>query len=193
VGYAGVPFDTYAAGETFSSGRSLSVFGGAQGGCSYQAGWFVGGIEGDVGWMDVNPSVLEPGAVNGTTVGTGGGLYGDITGRLGVAVGPVLIYAKGGWAWYTGPETFSTLAPNYASNSDVGTFNGWVAGGGFEYRFAPNWSAKVEYLHYAFGAQTFNVTAPPGIYPFTLQPTVDTIKVGVNYQFNWGAPVVTRY
>jgi outer membrane immunogenic protein len=190
----GLAFDTGVPGTTFNSNNG-SFFGGGQAGCQYQAGWFVGGIEGDLGWMGLNQSVAEPGNFYGTTVGINSGLYGDITGRLGVAAGPTLFYAKGGWAWYNGTENFSTTpASLYVSNSDVSTFNGWVAGAGVEYRFAPNWSAKLEYLHYAFGAQTFNVTTSGlGIFPYTIQPTVDSVKLGVNYQFNWGGPVSARY
>lgn len=194
---AGFAFDTGLPGTSFSTNNNTNIFGGGQAGCQYQAGWFVGGIEGDVGWMGLNQSVVEPGNIFGTAVGINSGLYGDITGRLGVAVGPTLFYAKGGWAFYNGKESFSTTpASGYLSNTDVGTFSGWVAGGGIEYQFAPNWTAKVEYLHYDFSAQTFNVTAAGatgGVFPYTIQPTVDTVKVGVNYLFNWGGPVVARY
>ncbi|HML12708.1 MAG TPA: outer membrane beta-barrel protein [Xanthobacteraceae bacterium] len=194
---AGLAFDTGFPGTTFSPGNNAAFFGGGQAGCQYQAGWFVGGLEGDLGWMDLNQSALEPGNFFGTTVGINSGLYGDITGRLGVAAGPTLFYAKGGWAWYNGTENFSTTpASGFISNSNVSTFNGWVAGAGIEYRFAPNWTAKVEYLHYAFNSQTFNVTAAGvagGPFPYTIQPTVDSVKVGVNYLFNWGGPVSARY
>lgn len=194
VGTGGFAFDTGVPGTTFGPSNSASYFGGGQVGCQYQAGWVVGGIEGDLGWLNLNQSAVEPGNFFGTTVGINSGLYGDITGRLGVAAGPSLFYVKGGWAWYNGTETFSTTpASGFISNSDVNTFNGWVAGAGIEYRFAPNWSAKLEYLHYAFGSQTFNVTATTGVYPYTIQPTVDSVKIGVNYLFNWGGPVVARY
>ena len=198
VGITGGPaFDTGVPGTTFGPGNAVSFFGGGQAGCQYQAGWFVGGIEGDFGWMNLKQSTLEPGNIFGTSVGINSGLYGDITGRLGVAAGPTLFYAKGGWAWYNGTEAFSTTpASGFISNSDVNTFSGWVAGGGIEYRFAQNWTTKVEYLHYAFGSQTFNVTAggpTGGVFPYTVKPTVDTVKLGVNYQFNWGGPVMARY
>jgi hypothetical protein len=35
------------------------------------------------------------------------------------------------------------------SNSVSNTKVGWTAGGGVEWMFLPNWSAKVEYLYYA--------------------------------------------
>jgi len=181
------------AGQTFSPNNTTGFFGGGQGGCNYQFGTFVAGIEGDIGWMGVKQSTLAPGTVSNTTVGINDGLYGDITGRLGVAFGPTLLYAKGGWASFNGKETFSTLSANFISHTDVDTFNGWVAGAGVEYIFARNWSAKLEYLHFDFGNQTFNALATGGTFPFNEKLTVDSVKVGVNYQFNWGDPMVASY
>ena len=60
---------------------------------------------------------------------------------------------------------------------------GWAAGAGVEYGFSPNWSAKLEYLHYGLDS----VTAPAGtlsINPISATLRVDTIKIGVNYR--WG-------
>lgn len=181
------------AGQQFGPSNTTGFFGGGQAGCNYQFGTFVAGVEGDLGWMGVKQSALDPGTVSNTTVGINDGLYGDITGRLGVAFGPALFYAKGGWAFFNGKESFTTQSAAFISNTDVSTFNGWVAGAGLEYRFAPNWSAKVEYLHFDFGNQTFNVLATGGTFPFNEKLTVDSVKVGVNYQFNFGGPVVARY
>jgi outer membrane immunogenic protein len=180
------------AGQTFSATNS-AFFGGGQVGCNYQTGPIVFGIEGDLGWMGIKASALDPFTASNTTVGIGNGLYGDVTGRLGFAAGPALFYAKGGWAFYNGRETFSTTSAAFISNSDVSTFNGYAVGGGIEYRFAPNWSAKVEYLHFGFSSQTFNVLATGGTFPFNEKLNIDTVKVGVNYLFNWGGPVVARY
>jgi outer membrane immunogenic protein len=70
------------------------VFGGGTVGCNYEAlGFAVFGIEGDGGWLGLRGSVSDPPHETHTVVSGG---YGDITGRLGVAVGPVLFYGKGG-------------------------------------------------------------------------------------------------
>ena len=42
------------------------------------------------------------------------------------------------------------LCPVGCSISSNG-LSGWTFGGGVEYKFAPNWSAKVEYRHFDFG------------------------------------------
>jgi outer membrane immunogenic protein len=62
--------------------------------------------------------------------------------------------------------------------------SGWTGGAGIEYAFAPNWSAKVEYLRYGFGAQTFQALGGGAALLVTL-PTfnIDTAKVGINYRF----------
>ena len=41
-------------------------------------------------------SINKTGAI---VIKTEGGFYGDVTGRLGYAWGPALLYAKGGFAW----------------------------------------------------------------------------------------------
>jgi outer membrane immunogenic protein len=168
-------------GQTFSV-TDTGFFGGGQAGCNYQTGQFVFGIEGDLGWMGVRGSALDPGTTSGITVGINDGLYGDVTGRAGVAFDQFLLYGKGGWAFFNGKETFSTTSPAFISNTDTGTFSGWVAGAGIEYHIWSNWSAKVEYLHYGFGSQTFNVLATGGTFPFKEKLNVDTVKVGLNFK-----------
>jgi outer membrane immunogenic protein len=70
---------------------------------------------------------------------------------------------------------------------------GYAAGAGIEWGFAPNWSAKVEYMHYGFDS----VTAPAGTLSaantVALGLNIDTVKVGVNYHFGWTNPVVAKY
>jgi outer membrane immunogenic protein len=56
-----------------------------------------------------------------------------------------------------------------------------VVGAGIEYAFAPNWSAKVEYLHADYGSDTYALPAATNI-----DFKTDTVKVGVNYLFNSG-------
>jgi outer membrane immunogenic protein len=66
---------------------------------------------------------------------------------------------------------------------------GYAFGAGIEYGFTPNWSAKIEYMHYGFDS----ITSPAGTLgdPIALSMRVDTVKVGVNYR--WGGPIVARY
>ena len=72
--------------------------------------------------------------------------------------------------------------------------DGWVAGGGVEKMFAPNWSVKIEYLHFDFGSHTNYVptTIGGGNSVFVLERG-DLVRAGVNYHFNWTTPVVAKY
>ena len=138
-----------------------------------------------------------------------GGLYGDITGRLGYAAGPALFYGKGGFALldagikanYIGDNCTTahacTKAPvNYSTFNfnRSGTLSGWTAGAGVEYAISPTWSVKLEYLHFDFDSMSvthdgkYNITGTP--YHSTLSgsvevsPTVDSVMLGVNYHLN---------
>jgi outer membrane immunogenic protein len=87
---------------------------------------------------------------------------------------------------------------------------GWTAGGGAEWMFLPNWSAKVEYLYYDLDRVTYSAGIPtaiaraPGILAgtpiFTLASQASArfngniVRTGINYHFNWApAPVVAKY
>jgi outer membrane immunogenic protein len=76
-----------------------------------------------------------------------------------------------------------------AAFSESHMHSGWTIGGGLEYMFVPNWSAKVEYMFADYSNATYlSAFAPGGI---GLGLTVNTVKAGVNYHF--GGPVVARY
>jgi opacity protein-like surface antigen len=76
------------------------------------------------------------------------------------------------------------------SASSNNTNSGWLVGAGIEWAFAPNWSAKVEYNYLGLDDRTFIVPAGvPGFLPgdtFTQSNrNIQTVKVGINYLFNW--------
>jgi outer membrane immunogenic protein len=56
---------------------------------------------------------------------------------------------------------------------------GWTAGGGIEYAIVPNWSMKVEYLHYGLGSANYFGALNTG------NIEIETFKVGLNYLFHW--------
>jgi outer membrane immunogenic protein len=60
---------------------------------------------------------------------------------------------------------------------------GWTVGGGVEFAFADNWTAKAEYLFVDFGrvgcpSQTVCATAGVSL-------TENIIRNGINYKFYW--------
>jgi outer membrane immunogenic protein len=181
----GVPYGPF-------SFDSSGVFGGGTAGYNIQRGNIVFGVEGDIGYMDLSghrtiPSSTPPYLQDQTL---DGGLYGDITGRLGYAFDRTLVYAKGGFAFYDGEGKQVTQKPGYTPTG-TDTFTGWTIGGGLEHFISPAWSLKVEYLHFDFGnkggAQTSVTDLPVGyVYKNTFDVTADSVKVGLNYHVGSG-------
>ena len=118
---------------------------------------------------------------------------GSVTGRLGYAWGPALLYGKGGFAWRDN-NNFGVASPacRQLSPPMAVTEDGYTVGAGLEYMFAPNWSAKAEYQYYNFGSTTFTA-GPAPIVGARFRDDEHTVKVGVNYRFGWGGPVAARY
>jgi outer membrane immunogenic protein len=148
---------------------------------------------------------------------------GTVRGRLGFLWTPTfLVFGDGGLA-YGGihqavriDSIFTSSGPGFGIVNQFtipafGRFSntraGWTAGGGFEWMFMPNWSAKLEYLYYDLGRVTFATSpfifgaglgAPATV--LTGFPTASTrfnghiVRVGLNYHF-WTAPppVVAKY
>jgi outer membrane immunogenic protein len=190
-----VDVDGYAAAASDGTVTSVSksgVFGGGQLGCNWQTGTFVFGLEGDIGFMDIGRTTPLTGTVSGTRIGIHSGAYGDITGRLGVAVGNALLYGKGGVAFYDRIPTFSTVSGSFSSVSFPGVSTGWTAGAGIEYQLGGPWSVKVEYLHFKFDDGDFTVFNAVGTpFRFRQDLSIDTVKFGINYSF--GGPLFARY
>jgi outer membrane immunogenic protein len=75
-----------------------------------------------------------------------------------------------------------------------------MVGAGMEYAFSPNWSAKIEYnyldfgtRHYQFISPTTGALAIPSAYDVDITQRVHLVKVGLNYRFTLGGPVVAKY
>jgi outer membrane immunogenic protein len=167
--------------------------GGATIGFNYQFSSFLLGVEGDIGALAIANSTADSGFA-GEVDSINNGWYGDATGRLGFVWGPALLYGKGGWAFFNGQG--STTAPGFTA-TETGMFTGWTYGGGLEYRLGGPWSAKIEYLHFAFDTRDASITsvtvAPIGaVYPYANALSVDTVKFGLNYKFGMG-PLAPLY
>ncbi|MGH6811692.1 MAG: outer membrane protein [Methylocella sp.] len=142
---------------------------------------------------------------------------GTVRGRLGFTITPtLLVYGTGGLAYgQTASRTSITqqvenapaLPNQYSSFGSISNSRvGWTAGGGLEWLFAPNWSAKVEYLYYDLGSVTYGLSPLENFNiagtPFTAgAPSARTsfrgniVRAGINYHFNlWGPPpIVAKY
>jgi outer membrane immunogenic protein len=146
------------------------------------------GVEGDVDGSNYKSSYL----LNGITASDRQAIQGSIRGRFGVAVDRVLFYATGGAA-------FGGLQNNYYSALGNETFNhtrvGWTAGGGVEYAFTNNWSARVEYRYTDFGTVTDTLAATAPVSTTVRRRETDNrVQAGLSYRFDtFSAPVVARY
>ena len=192
------------AGGAFSSDNNFSglgtgnngngrFVGGLQAGGDWQfAPNWVAGAEAQYSWLSGNVGAVFPGGFAYTNNQRG---LGSITGRVGYTWGPGLVYVKGGYAYSDNNETVTAFGAPVFFATDSDHKNGYTIGLGVEYMFAPNWSAKAEYMYYNFGDARF--TAPLALVPTGSFTTDDhVIKAGVNYRFNLGnlgGPVVARY
>jgi outer membrane immunogenic protein len=193
-------------GSPFTNGDSLSnhpsgVLGGVQGGFNWQFNNFVLGVEGEYTWAglrgDAHASTLGQNLKTTDRIDE----IATVTGRLGYAFNNWLLYGKGGWAWARGGSQGIVSDSNFGNQPYAG-FNsssegdGWVAGAGVEWGFAPNWSAKVEYEHIDLGSKAVQANVvPTWNLParFDTSTRIDTVKAGVNYRFNWGGPSASHY
>jgi len=169
-----------------------NVTGAGTAGYNFQSGLVVYGIEGDLGYLSIRGSSKD--LLGGTEVDFigGSGLYGDVTARVGYTFDRLLLYSKGGYAFYNGTVMTTTLLPGFTVGS--GRFSGgWTSGGGLEYKITQDWSVKGEYMFFDFGTKTATLTGAAGVFPYSNNLTVQTVKVGVNYRFNWGGPVIAKY
>jgi outer membrane immunogenic protein len=146
------------------AGDFSGVVGGGQIGYNLQlAPIFVVGLEADfqgtslgsnTGWLA--PKVSLP-------------WFGTVRGRAGFTLfdSKLLVYGTGGFA-------YGELSTPWRSD----TRTGWTAGGGVEWAFLPNWSAKVEYLYTDLeNDKGWGWVAPQST-------KFHTVRAGVNYHFN---------
>ncbi|TDX65744.1 outer membrane immunogenic protein [Methylosinus sp. sav-2] len=142
-------------------GDVSGVVGGGQIGYNYQISpLFVVGLETDF---------------QGTSLRSNNGFgnaslpwFGTVRGRAGFALleSKLFVYGTGGFA-------YGELNTPFGSD----TRTGWTAGGGVEYAFLPNWSAKVEYLY-------TDLTNNGGFAIGPQRAKFHTVRAGINYHFN---------
>jgi outer membrane immunogenic protein len=189
------------------------VIGGGQIGYNWQfANSFVAGIEADIQGADLSGASSGVSTLDSTGSYLAGlatrqrlDWFGTVRGRLGYLFTPtLLVYGTAGFAYGQGSSHFAyaDTTGSVAAGFESDTRTGWTAGGGLEWMFAPNWSAKVEYLYtdlgrgQGFAAPEFAAGALNGfaVTQSPVQNRFHTVRAGLNYHFNWGAaPVVAKY
>jgi len=152
-------------------------FAGGQAGYNYQLGNWVVGLEGDGAWSSMSSGARVVVPSGPTTATFNANALATLRGRAGFAAGNVLIYATGGAGW--GQTRLMTTSP--ASVGGETWKSGWTGGVGVEWAFRPNWSAKLEYVHYALGSVNYPSFVDVGN-AGNLQ--IDTVKIGINYMLH---------
>jgi len=85
-----------------------------------------------------------------------------VTGRLGVAAGQWLVYAKAGWAGaHVDVAGHNTIGPDGFSIGDWR--NGWTAGAGLEYKVTRNIGLGLEYSFIDLGSQHYHSATSLGV------------------------------
>jgi outer membrane immunogenic protein len=187
----------FILGADFADGcrdRSGGVVGG-QIGYRWQASQWVFGLEAQGDWADLSNtrvSLINP-LFSTRTKTDGIGLF---TGQIGYAWNASLFYVKGGAAVTSNRfSILSTLSGAELAAASATRWGGSV-GVGWEYGFAPNWSAGIEYDHLFMGNanNSFSVANPIVAGALNrISQDVDMVTVRVNYRFGWGSPVVAKY
>ncbi|MBB3019414.1 outer membrane immunogenic protein [Microvirga lupini] len=132
-------------GVDYAVDDDAAFVGGAQVGYNYQIGSFVLGLEADINYADFG----------GDDDFDSEDWFGTVRARAGVAFDRALVYATGGFA--------------FADDA-----NGWTVGGGLEYAFTNNLSAKIEGLYVSVEQDT-----PFGDY----DADFGVVRAGLNFRF----------
>jgi outer membrane immunogenic protein len=153
----------YAWGSVDNAFAKPSGFvGGVQGGYNWQNGAWVFGLEADIQASGADDT-FAPWKFSNPWFGT-------VRGRGGYALNNVLFYGTLGLS-------YGALRAETFGLSESHTSIGWTAGVGAEFGFAPNWSAKIEYLYVDLSRSNFVVTGASHGYSF------GAVRAGVNYRF----------
>jgi outer membrane immunogenic protein len=156
--------------------------GGVQIGYNYQVGSLVLGVEWDFDWTSLDASGVV------TIPGLGGAFQGSVdtewiatlAGRIGLALDRTLVYVKVGGGWVRSEASVTQLTTGSTLTASH-TNGGWLVGAGFEYAFAPNWTAKFEYEFLGLADKTFPGFV--GTRALELEHDVQQVKVGINFKF----------
>jgi len=185
--------------------KSSGGLGGVQAGYNWQTGTWLFGIEADIDAAGIKGSnTINAGGPGTPFVAVSYPMssnlkwLGTVRGRLGMLVAPqFLLYGTGGFAFGRNDLSLAAIAPGAAppcptvaqscANTNTNTQTGYVIGGGVEWKFAPNWSVKGEYLFVDLGNQSSTITYNYGTFlstgRVTAQDRYNIGRAGLNYQF----------
>ncbi len=161
--------------STFSA---TDVTGGGHAGYNIGLGALVIGIEGDAS--------LDSARYGFTSLDGGTGTFetdwsGSIRGRIGMPIGPALLYATAGYAWTE--ATLNEMTSTGASFSSSHTFNGVVYGLGAEAYVLPNLSLRLEALRYDYASDDLSLTDARNLLG-EFDPSETVVRAGITFHLN---------
>jgi outer membrane immunogenic protein len=193
----GAYFDGGTQFPFYNATSHTGFMGGGQIGYNWQSGIVVYGLEADISTL-----TGSGGTVSQSSEPTGGGVtvsqtssnniewFGTVRARLGFTFGTnTLVYATGGWAYGHVKNTHTQREDDAfsATWSESKVRGGYVAGGGIEYMFAPNWTVRAEGLYINLGENTLakpnTGTCDEGCMPVTFTNKVGIARAAINYKF----------
>lgn len=188
-GGAGVLKDSYAVS---AGGGALA---GGQVGCNYQIGQIVLGLEGEATWSALSDKLQFMNSGFASDFAGRNRWSADVAARAGVAIDRALIYSKLGVA--EGGFAFSGGDTTGFFQQAGGNLSGLLLGGGIEYGFAANWSAKLEYDHIDYVSRALQVSrfqngAMLRSFETGESASVNAVKAGINYRFVAGDVVSVK-
>ncbi len=163
-------WDGFASGNNSTSGGLIGVTAGYN--WQVPGGPWVFGIEGDIDWSNMRGSFSNAFCAGCETRNS---WLGTARGRIGYAMDRVMPYVTGGLA----VGDIRANRPGFSGVSD--TKAGWALGAGIEAAIAPNWTAKLEYLHVDLGSVGCSAAAC-GL-PTNASFKADIVRAGLNFRF----------
>jgi outer membrane immunogenic protein len=181
-----------------SLGRDIDpqgALGGLQAGYNLQSGAWVYGVEADITWTDQHDSFNFTGHKFTAsedfnyqeTLAAKLKYVGTVRGRIGYAIGDLLPYITGGFAFGDLKMSFNSILTQAFCPPCVAAFSGseshvlfgGAVGAGLEHGFAQHWSFKAEYLFVDLGRKTF-FPGVSGAGSFGL--TDNIFRIGINFR-----------
>jgi opacity protein-like surface antigen len=172
-------------GSAFSD-QSDGILGGGQVGCNYQFNpqWVVG-VEGDFSAAGISGDTEGPFLIGQafSALQAETKWIASLTGRVGYAFDRFLFFVRGGGAWAHQRYDSRGFAGMPFDFTGSDTRSGWTVGAGVEWAFLGNWSAKVEYDYYDFGATSVSLNGPLGMIPGNITQRIQAVTIALNYHF----------
>jgi outer membrane immunogenic protein len=146
--------------------------GGLYAGYNFQSGFWVFGLEGDVNLLDVDGEHAS--GLVGEQYAIEQEWDASVRARAGYAIDNMLLYVTGGAAF----SSIDTFYIPLAGGHDKNDLFGWTVGGGLEYGFTPNMTARVQYLYTDYGNESFFHNGPS-----TVDYDTHSVMAGIAWKF----------